>query len=179
MIIFVDIDGVVADLHKVWFERYNRDYKDDLMEMRVLSWDLHQYVKIECGKNIYTYLLDRHLYDTVEPVEDAVYYINKLRRDGHRVVFVTTSPWETMGTKFEWLNKHGFEVSDNDYVEAKQRRFLRGDILLDDNLENCQEFHGYGAVYDKPWNQGKYPLRVKDWAEFYKYVKSYRSGEDE
>jgi len=178
MRIIVDIDSVTADLLPVWLARYNRDYKDDLMEHKLLSWSIHLYVKPECGMNIYVYLRDRNLYRDVKPVEDALYYVNKLRKDGHEIIFATSSPYQAMGEKFAWLNGNGFEVDEEHYVEGPKlsRSLIRGDLLLDDNLESCRKFDVAtlafrSVVFDKPWNQGDHPYRVKSWADFYKLVK--------
>jgi 5'-nucleotidase len=177
MIIYVDVDGVTADLITEWLRRYNRDYNDDLTPQEILDWGIEKYVKPECGMNIFTYLRDRNLYNSVEPIEDALYFVHKLRKDGHNIIFVTDSPFEASGVKFQWLNQYGFEVDKDHYIEisANTRSLLAEGIFLDDNPKTVAAISDCGTVailMRQPWNEWSEADYVAgSWAEFYKLVK--------
>lgn len=151
--ILLDVDGVVADTHLEWYAKYNADYNDDLTPKRVTSWNLHEFVKPECGKKIYEYLVPS-LYDNVKPAAGALEYVN-YARTFYRVIFVT-SVYHEAGAKFKWLNNHkffdGVEHPKMDYVEASDKSIIRGDMLVDDGLHNLVTFSGYKVVFDQPWN---------------------------
>jgi len=167
----IDVDAVVAALDVAWLERYNLDYDDDLTPADLHTYDTSKYVKPECGVKIYEYLKDPTLYDDVVPISGALDGINVLRHDGHRVIFVTTTPIETAGRKFHWLVEHGFLSAGRkglvDYYEAIDKSLIDADILLDDAPHNVENFQGRAILFDQPWNQEfKWTYRVFDWSDF-------------
>lgn len=177
MIIGIDVDGVVAELHTAWFARYNKDYNDSLTIDKILSWGTHEYVKPECGMKIYDYLKDPTLYDDVTPIEDSLNVINKLKEDGHRIIYITTTPIETPGVKFNWLVKHGFINSDDkkNYFEATDKSLICCDVLFDDKYENALLARYMGVLLNYPHNFGfSYSPRVNNWLEFYNFIEEYK-----
>jgi len=165
--IAVDVDGTIAALHDVWYYRYNNDYNDNLSTEKVTDWDLHKFVKPECGKKIYDYLKDPSLYDKVEPIETAYEVIQDLELDGHRVIYPTTTPIEASGAKYRWLKKHGFLHSDNDYIEISDKSLLNAEFLVDDAIHNIKSFKNLGIIYRQPWNISfSYPNEAHDWVDF-------------
>ena len=165
--ILVDVDGPVANLPEAWLMRYNQDYNDCLTVDQIDSWDMVRYVKSECGSAIYSYL-DSHIYDFVKPVKGALEGVQELRKAGHRVIFVTSSPEGTGDAKYAWLKRHGFldargaygdgRVSD-DYIEAHDKSLIRGDVLIDDREENVQNFPGNTILFDAPHNRSYEHIR--------------------
>jgi 5'-nucleotidase len=142
-IIAVDIDEVCADLLDEWVRRYNKKYKDELKVESITTWDIVNFVKPECGKDIYNLLKDPHFYDSVQPFSDALRAIEDLRELG-RVVYVTTCAPGTMDQKFFWLQRHGFlpdtSSAINDYIPCKDKWLVNADILLDDGIHNVEPF---------------------------------------
>jgi 5'-nucleotidase len=165
----VDVDSVVAELGDVWLGRYNKDYNDHLTSKDIRSWDTHLYVKPECGKKIYEYLEDPTLYDEVLPVigsQDGIKFIKQFCR----VVYVTSSTVGASGAKYRWLRRYGFITNLDDYMECKDKSLIRTDYLLDDRFENVVSFHGFGILFNRPWNRGSkyfYSARLKDWNDIY------------
>lgn len=179
MIIAVDIDAVCADLAPAWLAAYNRDYHDSLTPEQLKDWGIVEFVKPECGAKIFYYLDNPSFYDRVEAIEGAREYINALRMDGHRIIFVTSSPPSTYGRKFQWLVDKGFIEHDVDglesYFEARDKSMIRADILLDDGYHNVETFPGVGELFNQPWNlKYDHPHRVESWREFYAGVMSCR-----
>jgi len=167
-----DVDAVVAALDVAWLARYNKDYDDHLTPDDLLEYNTSKFVKPSCGVKIYDYLKDPTLYDDVLPIEGAREIIDDVRNDGHRTIFVTTTPIETAGRKFHWLVDHGF-LSDSrkglaDYYEATDKSLIRADILLDDAPHNVKDFQGKAILFDQPWNKNfDWPSRVTGWNDFY------------
>ena len=147
--ILFDIDSVLADIMVPWLEQYNRDYDDDLTKDKILSWDIHQFVKPECGRNIYKYLTPG-MYDVTPVIPGAVSSVELARRYG-RVIFATSAHF-VPGRKLTWLNDNGFFVRDKDYVECLDKGLIRADILIDDYELNLVEFPK-GILFDQPWNR--------------------------
>lgn len=153
MIIALDIDGVLARLGEVWIQRYNKDYNDNVSWDDITEWATHKFVKPKCGTKIYDYLKDSKLYDEVQPYEDAYEVVTKLREDGNRVIFPTTTPIESAGAKYYWLQRNNLMPNDRDYIEVKDKTLVRADFLLDDNYNNYKTFPGIGVLRLQPWNE--------------------------
>lgn len=170
MIVAFDMDGPIADLHTEWYRRYNRDYNDDLSLDRVVTWDLHNYVKPECGKKIYDYLRDPDLYANVKPVEGALEHMKWLRENGHEVIVVTAGVSGNLDQKLDWLKNNGFsaagERSMGGVIFAYDKKYIRAQMLIDDGPHNIQAFGGTGVVWDAPYNKGVGRYRIHNWNEF-------------
>jgi len=162
-IIACDVDGLVANLMRVWLEKYNKDWNDNLKVKNVKDWGIQNYVKPECGLKIFNYIKDPSLYDEVLPFPGALDFINKLK-ENHKVFFVTASPPEQMGRKFYWLKEHGFIRKITQYVEARNKSLIRADWLIDDYHGNTKGFIGKTILLARPWNEGQ-PNRIKSYKD--------------
>jgi len=152
MIIAFDIDGVLARLDDAWFARYNQDYNDNLTHDKVSDWDTSKFVKKACGKKIFDYLKDPSLYDEVLPYEDAYEVVTELRSMGHRIIFPTTTPIESSGAKYYWLQRYNLLDDPKDYIEVSDKTLVRADVLLDDKYENYNDFPDFAVLMLQPWN---------------------------
>ena len=153
------MDGVVADLHTEWLNRYNHDYSDTLKPGDITMWDISRFVKPECGAKIWSYLHDPTLYDTMAPVDGALAGIKSIRAAGIRVVFVTSANTVQSGQKLFWLARHGFlellyKSVSPDYVVAHDKSLMRADYMLDDHRGNLDAFKPYGKtlLFSQPHN---------------------------
>jgi 5'-nucleotidase len=156
--IICDIDGVVADLHTEWYARYNRDWHDDLTPERVTNWDLHTFVKPECGEAIYLYLLQPDLYDYVQPIEGALDALKQLQAH-HEIIYASGCSLAAAGPKAFWLERYhlaerqGVSLPKN-FVATERKELLRGDLLIDDSPEQIRAWleTGHPAIHFlRPW----------------------------
>lgn len=154
--IAVDVDEVVADLVTPWLAVYNDDWEDCLEKEDITGWNIHEYVDQDCGVNFYEYLTPS-LYSKVLPVFGALEGIQKLRRLGHRVIFVTSYVEGVTDAKFQWLKRHGFfdDVIDakSFFISAYNKSDISADVLIDDNVDNVKVFKGVGLIFRAPWNR--------------------------
>ena len=166
MIIGVDVDGVLADLHPEWLRRYNVEFDDGLVPEDITHWDFHDIVKPECGKRIYEYLTMPDLYDKVLPVPGAMNGVQTLRRAGHRPVFVTSCVKGMTDAKWDWLEHWNLLDSASDLVVAHDKSLINLPVLIDDALHNVNWARG-DILFDAPWNRSEraYPRRVRGWSE--------------
>jgi 5'(3')-deoxyribonucleotidase len=170
MIIFVDVDGVVADLHDVVLTDYNKDYQDDLKVEQIVSWNMADFAK--CGTKIYNYFEIPEIYNRVKPVFGAIDGIKKLKKMGHRIVYATTDTAGTAGRKYLWLLEWGFVDTRKNYVEISDKGLLLGETLIDDAFHNVSVFQGNGILLTMPWNKSfEWKRRAKDWTEIVSYFK--------
>jgi 5'(3')-deoxyribonucleotidase len=161
MIIACDGDGVVCGLHEPWLRRYNRDYNDSLTIDKWISWDVHKYVKPECGKKIYDYLTAPDLYDDVQPIAGSLEGIRAIRAMGHEVVFVTACTWGMTDQKARWFIRHGFctdvgVMLPPDFVPIDDKLKIDAHLLIDDRADTIRNWvnkkRQRAILFEYPWN---------------------------
>jgi len=139
-VIFVDLDGVIADfgmaaaLHP---NRKNKGFRPDLE-------------------------LD---FSELEPIPNAINAVNKLEELGYYVYFASTAPWDNIAAgsqKRAWLGKH-FPDFRKRLILTHRKDLLIGDILIDDNTWN-----GAGDFKGEHIHFGKHPH--KDWIAVIEYI---------
>jgi 5'(3')-deoxyribonucleotidase len=178
LVLFQDVDDVSAKLAPVWLGLYNKDYDDNLTENDITDWNIHNFVKPECGLHIYDYLRDPHIYDNVKPTPGALEGTNALREMGFRVLFATSCPVEVAGRKFIWLRDWGFIKKERDYIEIRDKSLLRGDFMIDDNYDNVHGFVGCGFLMEAPWNiKYEWAYRADNWEDVINKLKEYTGKE--
>jgi 5'(3')-deoxyribonucleotidase len=175
MVILCDVDGVVADLHAEWLQRYNERWGDNLKTEDVKGWGFHDYVKPECGKKVYDILHEEGLYLDVPDVVGAVEGVKALRKAGHRVVFVSSCVDGSVDQKVDWLRRHGLldskYVAGPDFVAANDKALLKGDVLIDDAAHNLEGTEAYPILFDAHHNQeANGYIRVESWDEIVRLI---------
>lgn len=179
--IFVDVDSTVLDLMNEetgWIGWYNRNWNDDKKLADFTCYDVTKIVKPECGVKMYEFLEDPTIYQTIPPIPGAVDGVQKLRNSGHHIIYATFTPKGTEGAKGNALERLGLLQSGDDYIEFWSRKglskkYLNGDILIDDKYENCVDFYGIGYLFTQPWNEiygESYPYRVHGWKDAVKRI---------
>lgn len=173
MRILIDIDSVLADIMEVWLPRYNHDYNDDLEKEEITDWEMTKFVKPECGKKIYSYLLQDELYDDMPMVDGALEGVRALERWGHEVFYVTAG--FNLG-KFRWMKRNGFlgdgYLADRKYIVCYHKNMISGDLIIDDNVDTVKNYPNGGIIFDQPWNRGNYMLRAVGWDEVLRLVEN-------
>lgn len=172
--ILVDVDSVVADLMPEWLQLYNEAYDDSLAQDQILGWEIDKFVKPECGKDIYKFLHLSDLYDKVKPIDGALSSIHWLSHHGYDVRYATSGVQEA---KIRWLGRNGFLMGEHwmfspDVIVASDKSVIKGDILVDDNVKNCDNFSGKSILFAQPWNSnfvGEY-FRAENWPDVIQYL---------
>jgi len=168
-ILYIDVDDTSVDLLSEWLRLYNNDYEDSITPANILSWDVHTYVRPECGIKIYKYLKNIHLYDNILPIKNSIECINQLREDGHRIIFATASHRSRAMSyrKFDRMEELGFRPEFKSYIELQDKSLLCGDVLLDDGIHNLENFEGHKFLFHQAHNKDcQLYHRIFDWNEF-------------
>lgn len=175
MLIYVDIDGTIADLNSEWFRRYNNDTGDNLTVEKVTDWDVSKFVIPSVGNKIYRYLELPDLYDGVLPIPGALQGIRMIREAGNRVIFASAGAYGAT-SKFHWLKRWGFDpgLAAENFISIYDKSLLKGDMLIDDRDKNILDFGDMRSILiDAPYNQNFYwHNRAKNWADVVSFVSS-------
>lgn len=155
-VIFVDIDGTVADSMFFWLECYNKD-----RGTRYAVSDIKEYHLSKTFEDWETFEDYYHNYRGVLPVDGSMEAIMQLR-EKYRIVFVTAGFGE------EWLFSW-FQPRAEDFMICRDRSLLRGYALVDDNPANLDVFIGQRFLISQPWNRGR-GLGDTTWKEITEYL---------
>lgn len=137
LIVLCDLDAIVANLLGPWLRFYNEKYGDNLTVEQITEFDIHKFVKKECGQKVYEFIDTGVAYTQLEPLPGAVEGIKTLEQLGHEVIIVSAGAKNlaTAGHKLEWCKKVlGF--SRKKCMIAHRKELVRGDVFIDDSPKN-------------------------------------------
>lgn len=120
------------------------------------------------------------------PHKDAVKAIQKLKKIGHKIYFITSRPKQNQPLTFKWLRKYnvpfdGLEVIGQNEPKGFYGRKHNLDMYVDDLLFHLESMFEYKKrwkkgllLIDKPWNNDYLDInkfkRVYTWQEILRCV---------
>jgi uncharacterized HAD superfamily protein len=120
------------------------------------------------------------------PIENARETLQKLKRLGHKLYFITSRPTQNQPLTFKWLRQNdipfdGLEVIGHSAQKGFYGHRLNLDMYVDDLEVHLDSMRKYKMkwrkgllLFDKPWNNksinGEYYTRVKNWLEILRHV---------
>jgi 5'(3')-deoxyribonucleotidase len=168
--VLIDMDGVCAEIHDYWLELYNKDYDDNLSPDQVVSWDLHKYVKEDCGLKIYEYLKEPGFFLGAPVVEGCAKSLRTLKNEGLNIILVTATPNNSPTAHYEkvkWVSRNLPFLNTKNFVSTSRKDLVRGDLLLDDAVHNLDSFTGIPCAFRRPWNlRRNYRFSIETWPQF-------------
>lgn len=164
------MDGILANLMSEWLRCYNQDYRDHLESEQITGWDVHHFVKPECGRRIYHYLSRPDLYRRLAVIPGSQEGLAALVRAGFEIVVVTAAPATVHQAKTDWLREHFPMISLDHLVFARAKYWVPADVFIDDARHNLASYrdhhpHSFRATLAYPYNVGAAAHRYQNWAE--------------
>lgn len=181
--IALDMDEVMVDTYGLWLELYNRDWNDDRTKSDIKGWNVHTWVKPECGEKIYGYLNRVGFFLGMRPIDGAVTGVKRLVDAGHDVVVATATPRNSRFAyeeKQQWLRDHMPFLDINGFCSVHRKELIAADVLFDDGAHNLADFPGIAVCMDRPWNKGEdlLDIRCGDWEEFWYHIRALSERDD-
>jgi hypothetical protein len=121
-----------------------------------------------------------------EPYPDARDVLQRLKRGGHKIFFVTSRPKQNQPLTFRWLRQNDIpfdclEVIGHDEPKGIYGRKHNLDMFVDDLHKHLESMYQHKKrwrkgllLLDKPWNSdyidGSKYIRVKSWREILRHV---------
>lgn len=182
MLIAIDIDNTLNNLTEAILEVYNTDSGDNLSLSDITAYHIENFVKPEYKRIFYQYFLDAEVWKKIKLQSHCREVIAKLNREGHKIIFVTTTEPENLPKKKNWLMRN-FPFLDirKSLFSCPVKQLVKCDILIDDCIGNLTgEREYYSICLDYPWNREETNhipnfTRAKDWNEIYNKIKTIES----
>ena len=113
----------------------------------------------------------------MRPLEGAAEALQKLIADGHRVLIVTSSAYQTIPVKMNTVLFKEFPfLSWDDVIITQHKQLIQGDVLVDDAVHNLEGGEYAKILMSVPHNQaydaeGNGMIRANNWQEAYSAIK--------
>ena len=160
VVIGIDLDGTLADIHHPWLEKFNATHKTKYVKEDWTDWDCFN-PSIENPGDFFKSLL-AHLhpdvYEAAPPYPHMAEAINKLASQPDvELVCVTTNPSnrdaEFSVAKLAWLEEHIPALSKG-VIFTKVKSGFGLDFLIDDAPHNTAHPADYTPILiERPWNR--------------------------
>ena len=159
------------------------DGQYDNTEERSFTDDIFMLAKKTLFKTVGGY--DTEFQFQAEPVENAITVLQKLKRAGHKIYFITSRPKQNQPLTFKWLRQNdipfdGLEVIGHEYPKGMYGHKLQLDMFVDDLEKHLESMLHYKKrwrkgllLLDKPWNMsydGSRFVKVENWQEILRHV---------
>ena len=178
MIIGIDIDNVLCTTTKAVLSVYNEDAEDNLKVENIKSYYIENFVKSEFKENFYSYFLNKRVWKRIKLINQCQEYVACLYRDGHTIIFVTSTEPENLKKKANWLKRNFPYINIRKALfSCPKKQYMSGiDILIDDAAHNLEGAKYKGIILDYPWNQdfvtdNNQFFRARNWEEIYNTIK--------
>lgn len=190
MRIGIDIDNVISNFNEVLFNEYVKHDKE-LRNNGVIN--KNEYIRgmfdwSEEEENLFYYNNIDRIAKSLNVIEGAKEYIEKLKQDGHIIYIITgrdngeySDPYNM--TK-DWLSKNEvyydkliFTDTYNKQSKADECIENNIDIMIDDSVSlssNCIDRGIMTLLMDTPYNRYKDITRVHNWEEIYEFITNYK-----
>lgn len=157
MKILVDLDGICADLLGAWLQTYNLEWHDRVTIDQITAFEIHEFVKPECGKAIYGMLFRPGFFRRLTPIPGSRAGVAALREAGHDVRFCTAAPCaDAAACKLEWLADH-FDARPRDVFVGTSKTWVHADVIIDDKPRTLERWPaatgGVSMGIEYPYNQ--------------------------
>lgn len=185
--LILDFDNTIVRSNKAIIDlaskrdgkQYNiEDIKDYSFSNVLKDWD---------SKDVDGLFISKEFYDVLEPHEDAIETIKKLKEDGFIIKICTVTRLEGIIHKGTWIRKYlGKYIDEVIYIDnygdsgvKMKKDSITSDLILDDHIDNLiSSKTKYKIAFGNyPYNESWDGLRASNWKEFYELVRTIKNIE--
>jgi len=167
MVIFVDMDDVIADTYGKHIEMYNKEFNENLSLTHFKSGEVWQNVPEKHRESIREHALTEGFFRTLKPIKDSKLVMKELCQK-HEVYIASAATQfpNSLLEKSDWLDEHFPFISWHYRIMCGHKFILKGDLLIDDRTLNLDKFDGNTLLFNSPHNVNDNGHdRVTNWNE--------------
>lgn len=167
MVLFVDMDEVMADTYGAHIEIYNLEFKERLDHVTCMGKEVWHSVPDDRQTSVRDHAYNRGFFRGLKPITDSRAVMEELTKKYE--VYIASAAMQfpnSLEEKSEWLDEHFPFIPWQRRVLCGDKHILKGDILIDDRSYNLLHFEGRSLLYTSPHNIHTTGLeRVNNWQE--------------
>lgn len=163
MTILVDIDSTITNFGEALLKTNNVIFGTDYTYDQIATYDWFNFTFAD------PWAITKHpgFWDVVKVNPDAVSTLESWVKQGHKVYLVTASHFnDTLGYKIlKTLEAFNPElINERNVVIAQDKSIVMGNVMIDDCVDNLENFDGVRICYAQPWNENfKEVFRYNNW----------------
>ena len=167
MVIFVDMDEVIADTYGAHIEWYNRDFKQDLKLADCNGREAWDNVLPEHRETVRRHAHTVGFFADLKPIKDSQEVLRELSKQHE--VYIASAAMEfpnSLKEKSDWLDIHFPFIHWRKRILLGDKNILKGDVLIDDRTINLEHFDGRRIMFTSPHNTNVESFeRADSWKE--------------
>jgi len=188
-----DLDEVVvnltAEFEKYLYENYDIDWPFNcFVNYDFVKCVFHENNDINAGivDDMLRVANDAEFQFNAEPHDDAREVLQKLKRAGHKIYFITSRPKQNQPLTFRWLRQNDIPFDSLEVIGHSKQKGVFGlkyklDMFVDDLEKHLESMWLYKKnwrkgliLLTKPWNSdsvdGSRFLRIDNWQDILRHV---------
>ncbi len=153
MILFVDMDEVMADTYGAHIEIYNRDFQECLTLDTCLGHEVWRTVPEDRQSSVRNHARNRGFFRDLRPIVNSQAVLKKLNEKYE--VYIASAAMQfpnSLEEKSDWLDEYFSFIPWQKRILCGDKHVLRGDILIDDRSYNLENFEGRTFLFTSPHN---------------------------
>lgn len=182
--ICVDLDCVLNNLTERVIEMYNQNSNKNIQLTDITSYNFYDCLPREDADGIVKLFQEKDLWDSLTPIKDSQWGIEKLIRSGYKLIFATATDPCNFEWKMQWLKDYFPFINPDDVIRIMDKSFIKCDILIDDCLDQLTRNLCERICLSYPWNISEekdyvYDIkRADNWKDILRLIDEIERGEN-
>ncbi|EAR14777.1 5'(3')-deoxyribonucleotidase [Robiginitalea biformata HTCC2501] len=152
MVVFVDMDEVLADTYGAHIERFNKRFGATLSREQCMGGEVWQQIP-EHRETLWQHYFEPGFFRDLRPLPDSREVLEEIV-SRHQVYIASAAMQfpDSLKEKHEWLDEHFPFIHWRNRILCGDKHILRGDVLIDDRSHNLEKFQGRSILFTSPHN---------------------------
>ncbi|MEM7379649.1 MAG: 5'(3')-deoxyribonucleotidase [Bacteroidota bacterium] len=167
MILFVDMDEVIADTYGAHILQYNADFEENLSLQQCIGGEVWHSVPEERQESVRNHAWQPGFFRTLVPIKDSQSVLADLAEKYE--VYIASAAMQfpnSLQEKSDWLDEYFPFIHWKNRILCGDKHILKGDVLIDDRAYNLENFDGRSIMFTSPHNINQNGFeRADSWEE--------------
>lgn len=153
MVIFVDMDEVIADAYQAHIDIYNKEFDAEIRAEECLGKEFWQCVPEAHQQSIRNHTRRDGFFKDLKLIEGSQEVLASLSQKHD--VYIASAAMEfpqSLREKSDWLDEFFPFITWQNRILCGNKHVLKGDILIDDRSKNLEPFDGRSIMFTSPHN---------------------------
>ncbi|MBQ4913086.1 5'(3')-deoxyribonucleotidase [Maribacter sp. MMG018] len=167
MIIYVDMDEVIADTYGAHIEIYNQEFNANLTKETCMGSEVWKMVPEAHQESVRKHATRRGFFRNLKPIEHSIEVLSKIN-EVHELYIASAAMQfpNSLEEKSDWLDEYFPFIPWQNRILCGHKHILKGDVLIDDRNYNLERFDGRSLQFTSPHNINTNGFeRVNTWLE--------------
>lgn len=167
MIVYVDMDEVIADTYGAHIEIYNQEFNANLTKEACMGSEVWKMVPEAHQESVRKHATRRGFFRNLKPIEHSIEVLSKIN-EVHELYIASAAMQfpNSLEEKSDWLDEYFPFIPWQNRILCGHKHILKGDVLIDDRNYNLERFDGRSLQFTSPHNINTNGFeRVDTWLE--------------